>query len=60
MSEEKKPTAPDAGNGAAPIVCTTIPLPRDDKAKNRAPSGARHPDDPERSVIPPEYPPPAR
>jgi hypothetical protein len=59
MSEERKPTAPGAGNGAAPIVCTTIPLPPDDRAKSRVQPGARPPDDAERTVMPPEYLPPA-
>ncbi|MGH8665739.1 MAG: hypothetical protein ACREUX_15870 [Burkholderiales bacterium] len=59
MSEEKKPTAPAAGSGAAPIACTTIRLPADDKKESRTQPAARHPFDPEKTVIPPEYPPPA-
>jgi hypothetical protein len=36
MSEDRKPTPPEAGNGAAPIVCTTVRLPDD---ANRATEG---------------------
>jgi hypothetical protein len=59
MSEDRKPTAPAAGSGAAPIVCTTIRLPADDKKASRTHPSARHPGDPEKTAIPPEYPPPA-
>ncbi|MPZ41807.1 MAG: hypothetical protein GEV05_00100 [Betaproteobacteria bacterium] len=59
MSEEKKPTAPAAGNGAAPIACTTIRLPPDDKKESRANPAGRNAVDPETTVIPPQHPPQA-
>ena len=56
MSGERKPTAPSARNGAAPIVCTTIRLaPEAIKANSNQPV-APGAEDPERTVIPPEQP----
>ena len=57
MSEERKPTAPSAGNGAAPIVCTTIQLAPEAIKANSTQPVARGAEDPERTVIPPEQPP---
>ena len=56
MSEERKPTAPSARNGAAPIACTTIRLPVEETKPRKANPAADSPDDLERTVIPPAPP----
>jgi hypothetical protein len=59
MSEEKKPTAPSAGNGGAPIVCMTVRLATEANKPKPIPAAATNREDPERTVIPPERPPQA-
>ena len=59
MSEEKKPTAPSAGNGAAPIVCMTVRLATKADKPKPIPADATNREDPERTVIPPGRPPQA-
>jgi hypothetical protein len=56
MSEERKPTAPSAGNGAAPIVCTTIRLAAEATKANPTQPVVPGAEDSERTVIPPEQP----
>jgi hypothetical protein len=56
MSEERKPTAPSAGNGAAPIVCTTIRLAPEAIKANSTQPVTRSAEDFERTEIPPEKP----
>jgi hypothetical protein len=59
MSEDKKPTAPSAGNGAAPIVCTTVRLVPDASKASRVNPADRRAEDPERTGIPSGHPPQA-